>query len=153
MQQCEFWSLCAQMCIHHVGRAWIWGAELGGWRRTEGLGWLACDYSGCQVFTERWGGAKTAAFTLYLKPHTYTHSHLHGRLELYWKPHKPSSVYVCLCYSWPLGLVAKTDRLTHIRSPKYSWTWCRLNGCETCGCWLTRSAKKNNAMRVKGLNE
>lgn len=64
------------------------------------------------------GGAETAAFTLYLKPHTYTHSHLHGRLELYWKPHKPSSVYVCLCYSWPLGLVAKTDRLTHIRSPE-----------------------------------
>lgn len=101
-----------------VSVGWIWGAELGGWQKAEGLDWLACDYSGCQVFTERWwGGGETAAFTLYSKPHTYTHSHLYERLELYWKPHKPCSVYVCLCYSWPPGPVAETDRLTHIRSP------------------------------------
>lgn len=37
------------MCVQHVGQGWIGGAEaeLGGWQRAEGLGWLACDYSGC----------------------------------------------------------------------------------------------------------
>lgn len=72
MQQCEFWSLCAQMCIHHVGRAWIWGAELGGWRRTGGLDWLACDYSGCQVFTERWGGKDSCFHSVLETTHIHT---------------------------------------------------------------------------------
>lgn len=79
------------------------------------------------------GGGETAAFTLYSKPHTYphTHSHLYERLELYWKPHKPCSVYVCLCYSWPPGPVAETDRLTHISPPPPT--------AAECGDWTRAS--------------
>lgn len=116
-----FVCLCAQMCIHQVRQGWNWGAELRGWQRTEGLGWLACDYSGCQVFTERWregGGTETAGFTLYCKPHTHTqtHMHLHRGPELQWKPHKPWSVYVCV-FVLQLARWDQWLRMTHIRSP------------------------------------
>lgn len=154
MQLCEFGSFCAQMCVHHVGRGWIWGAGLGGWQKAEGLDWLACDYSGCQVFTKRsgWGvagggGAETAAFTLYSKPHTQTHIHTLALTQRAGSVlETPQALQcVCLCYNWPLGPVAQTDRLTHIRPPNYSCAWCRLNGHKACGCWLTRSAEESNA--------
>lgn len=103
-----FVCLCAQMCIHQVRQGWSWGAELRGWQRTEGLGWLACDYSGCQVFTERWregGGTETAGFTLYCKPHTHklTCTYTEGR-SCNGNPTSPEvCMCVCLYYSWPAG--------------------------------------------------
>lgn len=111
-----FACLCTWVCVHHVGQDWIWGAEaeLGGWHRAEGLGWLACDYSGCWVFTERWGGGRggteTAAFTLYCKLHTHMHTNAHTRHKHLQKAGAPvetpqalQCVCVCLCYSWPAG--------------------------------------------------
>lgn len=102
------------MCVHHEAQGWIWGAEaeLGGWQRAEGLGWLASDYSGCRVFTERWGGveggdAETAAFTLYCKLHTHAHTLTQALTQkavaTLETPQALQCVCVCLCYSWPAG--------------------------------------------------
>lgn len=122
------------------GRAWRLAKDWG--PRLARL-WLQRMSS---VYREMWRGGRDSCFhsvlqTTHIHTRTYT-----GGWSCTGSPTSPA-VCMCLCYSWPLGPVAKTDRLTHIRSPKYSWAWCRLNGCETCWCRLTRSAKKNNTKR------
>lgn len=65
------------------------------------------------------GGAQRQLLSLYTVNYTHTLEHLHRRLELHWKPHKPCSVYVCVCAAaGPLGPVARSDSHTHISPPR-----------------------------------
>lgn len=58
------------------------------------------------------GGTETAAFTLYCKLHTQA---LTQKAVAALEPHKPCSVYVCVCATaGPLGPVAQSDSHTHI---------------------------------------
>lgn len=114
------WDFMCVFVSTMLGGAGFEGVELRGWQRAEGFDWLACDYSGCQVFTKRrwwWGGGQRQLLSLCTLNHTHRHTHDRTYTEGCSCTGNPTSPAVCMCVCATAGRWDQWLRLTGLHTP------------------------------------